>query len=68
MRRSDMLSPFSRLAAPDAFKTSVKAYFDGVEGSTLLGPYDDAREAKQLAERINMGVVRGFTEASVVTK
>jgi hypothetical protein len=68
MRRSDMLSPFRRLAAPGAFKTAVKAYFDGIEGSIVLGPYDDPREANALVERINMGKVKGFAEAQLVTK
>jgi len=68
MRRSDMLSPFRRLAAPDAFRTAVRAFFDGIEGSTILGPYDEPREAQALVERINMGTVKGFASAELVTK
>lgn len=67
MRRSDMLSPFRRFNT-DAFKFAVKAYFDGVEGSDVLGPYDDLHEAQALVRRINMGVVKGFSEALVVTQ
>jgi hypothetical protein len=68
MRRSDLMSPFRRLAAPDAFKNAVRAYFDGIEGSSILGPYDEPREAKALVERINMGKVKGFAHAELVTK
>ena len=64
MRRRDMRSPFIH----DAFKYVVKAYFNGIEGSEELGPYDDLHDAQALAQDINFGKVPAFAEAQVVAK